>query len=234
MTLKADAVILVSGGLDSAVVLASVHHLKSIALFIHYGQRHKAELDCAIELTRWYRVPLHQVELPISELSTPTFLTDRSVRTVDKVTKEEDIPNTWVPFRNMMFLTTAAMIAHRMGAREIYTGVNAVDYSGYPDCRPGFIKAMQEALNMALPKEMRGLKIQTPLINMSKADIVRWGHSLKVPFEVTNSCYNPMYTYEEGDEFPRLMACGECPSCEIRKKAFKEAGIKDPILYKTK
>ena len=218
------AVILVSGGLDSATVLAYAKDqgYECYGLSFDYGQRHNSELTAASQLAEEYDVVEHKImPLGMGELG-GSALTDSNI---DVPTEEsEGIPITYVPARNTVFLSIALGWAEVIGALDIFIGVNAVDYSGYPDCRPEFIEAFEKLANLAtkVGVEEGGIKIHTPLINITKAEIIELGSSLGVDYSKTVSCY-------QADS--KGKACGVCESCSLRKQGFKEASIKDPTHY---
>jgi 7-cyano-7-deazaguanine synthase len=221
------AVVLLSGGLDSTVTLAiakseghDVH-----ALSFDYGQRHARELESAKRIAEYYDVKEHRlIELDLSKFGgsalTDEFTPIPEARKLEHVGK--DIPTTYVPARNTILLSVALGYAEVVGADSIFIGANALDYSGYPDCRPEYFKAFQKVaeLGTKIGTEGKSIQIEHPLIDMTKADIVKKGHELKAPLHLTWSCY-------KGGE----KACGKCDSCLLRLKGFKEAGIDDPIDY---
>lgn len=215
--------------MDSVVCLALAKRdgFALHALSVDYGQRHAVELEAARGLARWAGVESHIVlPLDLRPLG-GSSLTDRSM-SVPKDGLGEGVPTTYVPARNTILLSLALALAEVRDAQDVFIGVNAVDYSGYPDCRPQFIAAFQELANVATQAATEQGKctvIHAPLINLSKAEIVRLGISLSVPFEQTVSCYDP--TEREGE----VVACGMCDSCRIRAKAFLEARVPDPTLY---
>ena len=220
------AVVLVSGGLDSATALAiaRAEGRDCFALSVDYGQRHRVELEAA----RRMAVSLGAVEHRTMRVDTAgiggSALTDPSVPVPE--TPTAGIPTTYVPARNTVFLALALGWAEVLGATEIYIGVNAIDYSGYPDCRPEFIAAFEKMANLATRAGVEGrqaLKIHTPLIALSKAEIVRKGMELGVDYGLTSSCYDPS---------PTGAPCGECDSCLLRRKGFRENGMDDPLLYR--
>lgn len=217
-------VVLLSGGMDSAVTawIAREECEELYALTFRYGQRHYKEVSCAIYLGQLLEVIWHKVlELPLSEIG-GSSLVGKGEIPVSGLTK--GIPSTWVPQRNSMFLAFAFAWAEVLGCNRVYIGVNAVDYSGYPDCGLEFLESMEEALNLASKSSVEGgekIEIRTPVIGMRKSEEIELGMGLKIPFEHTWSCYQG-----EGE------ACGLCDSCRLRLKAFKEAGVKDPIKYK--
>lgn len=228
------AVVLVSGGLDSATVLAIARSrgFACHAITISYGQRHKAEINAAKRVAKQLEAVEHQVyELPSGifqgsaltnhEIDVPTGEKDAK----DLVpTEEEDIPVTYVPARNTIFLSLCLAWAESLGAKDIFIGANAVDYSGYPDCRPEFMAAYGEMANLATKSGVQGNKttIHTPLISMEKSDIIRTGFYLEVDYSQTVSCYQAT---EDG------LACGKCDSCKFRQEGFRLAGIADPTRY---
>lgn len=218
------AVILVSGGLDSATVLASARAegFACYALSFAYGQRHAAELAAAKIVAEMLGARDHRV-VPI-DLSAfgGSALTDLSLAVPEAPTT--GIPITYVPARNTVFLSLALAWAEVLGARDIFIGVNAVDYSGYPDCRPAFIDAFQRLANLATKAGVEGdtIRIHAPLLNLTKADIIRQGLALGVDFSRTVSCY-------QADAHGR--ACGRCDSCRLRREGFQAAGVVDPTRY---
>jgi 7-cyano-7-deazaguanine synthase len=219
------AVVLVSGGLDSATTLAIARERghRSHALSFDYGQRHAVELGAARRVGKALGVAEHRVlVMPIGQFG-HSALTDTSIAVT--VAASEGIPATYVPARNTVFLACALGYAEVIGAQHIYIGVNAVDYSGYPDCRPAFIRAFEYLSNLATRAavEGRAMSIHAPLIELSKADIIRRGTALGVDYAMTVSCYQPD---SEG------RACGRCDSCRLRRQGFQEAGIADPTRYR--
>ena len=218
------AVILVSGGLDSATVLASARAegFACYALSFAYGQRHAAELAAAKIVAEMLGARDHRV-VPI-DLSAfgGSALTDLSLAVPEAPTT--GIPITYVPARNTVFLSLALAWAEVLGARDIFIGVNAVDYSGYPDCRPAFIDAFQRLANLATKAGVEGdtIRIHAPLLNLTKADIIRQGLALGVDFSRTVSCY-------QADAHGR--ACGRCDSCRLRREGFQAAGVVDSTRY---
>lgn len=218
------AVILVSGGLDSATVLAIAKDLgyECYALSFDYGQRHHSELEAASRLAKIYDVKEHKIiQLGMGEFG-GSALTDEGINVPTE--KASGIPVTYVPARNTVFLSIALGWAEVLEAKDIFIGVNAVDYSGYPDCRPEFIDAFEKLANLATKAgvEEGGFKIHTPLINLSKAQIIQKGEALKVDYSATVSCYQ---ANTEGE------ACGECESCRLRQQGFEKAKIQDPTRY---
>lgn len=223
------AVCLLSGGLDSCVTSYVAKNLgyKIYALSFTYGQRHSRELESAKKIAASIPVEKHIIfDINLSQFGGSTLL-DSSKESIPNHPIEEigkDIPPTYVPARNTIFLSIALAYAETIDAETIFIGVNATDYSGYPDCRPEYIKAYQNMANLATKKTVEGhpIKIETPLISLSKADIIRRGVELEAPFHLTWSCYRG-----------KDKACGRCDSCILRLKGFKEAGIRDPIPYET-
>ena len=218
------AVILLSGGLDSATVVAMANEqgYACYTMSFDYGQRHRAELDAAARVARDLGVVEHKViGLNLNGIG-GSALTDSSIDVPE--TPGEGIPVTYVPARNTVFLSLALGWAEVLGARDIFIGVNAVDYSGYPDCRPEFIESFERMANLATKAgvEGNGFTIQAPLQNLSKADIVKAGVRLGVDYSLTVSCY-------QADDHGR--ACGKCDSCRLRAEGFSAAGITDPTNY---
>ncbi|MBX7220602.1 MAG: 7-cyano-7-deazaguanine synthase QueC [Blastocatellia bacterium] len=224
------AVVLLSGGLDSTTCLAIAQSegFELYALSFSYGQRHDRELECAGRIAQAFGVKDHQVvSFNLRAFGGSALTSDIPVpkhHTVGEM--EGGIPVTYVPARNTIFLSFALAWAEVLGAFDIFIGVNALDYSGYPDCRPDYIRAYETMGNLATRagvEEGAKLKIHTPLIALSKADIIRRGLALGVDYRLTHSCYDPT---------PDGAACGECDSCLLRLKGFAEAGATDPIPYK--
>ncbi|CAI3787417.1 7-cyano-7-deazaguanine synthase [Pseudomonas sp. MM227] len=218
------AVILLSGGLDSATVvaMAKAQGYACYTMSFDYGQRHRAELDAAARVARDLGVIQHKViGLDLDGMG-GSALTDTSIDVPE--TLGEGIPVTYVPARNTVFLSLALGWAEVLEARDIFIGVNAVDYSGYPDCRPEFIEAFERLANLATKAgvEGNGFTIQAPLQNMSKADIVKAGVALGVDYGLTVSCY-------QADD--QGQACGKCDSCRLRAEGFAAAGVSDPTRY---
>jgi 7-cyano-7-deazaguanine synthase len=214
------AVVLLSGGLDSATTLyhAKAKGYAAHALIFDYGQRHRKEIAAAQRIAKSARVPFHVVKISMPWKG--SALLDHGIKVPSKGVKKNSIPVTYVPARNIIFVSFAASFAEATGARVIFIGANAVDYSGYPDCRPSFFKAFQAALDKGLKAgvEHKGISIMTPLIDLSKADIVRLGQKLGVPFQLTWSCYN-------GSRKP----CRVCDSCRLRAQGFIQAGVEDKV-----
>lgn len=221
------AVVLLSGGLDSATTLAIARNeeFESYALSFDYSQRHKLELEAAKRVAAALGARNHRIALIDLRIFGGSALTDDIA--VPKNRKEEspdEIPITYVPARNTIFLSYALAWCEVLGAADIFIGANAIDYSGYPDCRPEFISAFEQMANLATKAGVEGtcFKIHAPLISMSKAKIIRKGMELGVDFSLTHSCYDPA---TDG------VACGECDSCRLRLEGFRAAGLVDPIRY---
>lgn len=225
MNSRKKAVILLSGGLDSATVLAlaAEQDFETYALSLDYGQRHISELEASKCVAKEGQVQEHKI-LPLAmDAIGGSALTDNAVA-VPEITSE-GIPVTYVPARNTVFLSLALGWAEVLGAQDIFVGVNAVDYSGYPDCRPEYIEAFQTLANLAtkVGVEGAGIKIHAPLIKMTKAEIIQQGIRLGVNYQNTISCY-------QADQEGR--ACGRCDSCKLRAQGFTDAGIQDPTKYR--
>ncbi|MGB5202212.1 MAG: 7-cyano-7-deazaguanine synthase QueC [Sedimenticolaceae bacterium] len=218
------AVILLSGGLDSATVLAIAlaQGYRCYALSLDYGQRHHAELAAARQVAAALGVVEHKI-LPLSlDAIGGSALTDRAIAVPES--GGEGIPVTYVPARNTVFLALALGWAEVLGATDLFVGVNAVDYSGYPDCRPAFITAFERLANLATKAGVEGsaFRVHAPLIDMTKAEIIRTGAALGVDYALTVSCY-------QADAAG--VACGRCDSCRLRAEGFHAAGITDPTRY---
>ncbi len=225
---KVEAVVLLSGGLDSATVLAIAKRdgYACHALSIDYGQRHRFELDCAARVSKAIGGVDHKVvRVDLRAFGGSALTADIDVPMHDRVDEIGGaIPITYVPARNLVFLSLAVAYAETLGAMDIFIGVNAVDYSGYPDCRPAFVQAFEAVANVATKAGAEGqrVRINTPIIALSKAEIIRTGSSLGVDYGLTTSCYNPA-----GD----MIACGHCDSCLLRRQGFEQAGVVDPTRY---
>jgi 7-cyano-7-deazaguanine synthase len=229
MTNQPKAILLLSGGIDSATAgaMARAQGFVLYALSIRYGQRHGIEIEAARRVAAWLGVARHvELDLDLRGFGGSALTADISVpKDRDDTQMADDIPVTYVPARNTIFLSVALGWAEAIGAEDIFIGVNALDYSGYPDCRPEFIDAYQRMAMLATKAGVEGgwkLKVQTPLIAMSKADIIRTGAALGLDYGMTMSCYDPTL---KGD------ACGHCDSCMLRRKGFVEAGVADPTVY---
>ncbi|MBT4929442.1 MAG: 7-cyano-7-deazaguanine synthase QueC [Cellvibrionales bacterium] len=219
------AVILVSGGLDSSTVLAMAKQqgFDCYTLSFDYGQRHRSELFAAAKVSEAMQVEAHKVvSLDLGTIG-GSALTDTNIDVPEYETT--GIPVTYVPARNTVFLSIALGWAEVLGANDIFVGVNAVDYSGYPDCRPDYINAFEQMANLATKAGVEGnkLTVHAPLIDMTKGQIIQAGLKIGVDYAVTVSCYQ---ADEEG------AACGVCDSCRLRKQGFIDAGLKDPTRYK--
>jgi 7-cyano-7-deazaguanine synthase len=228
------AVVLLSGGLDSTTCLAIARAdgFTPIALSFRYGQRHTAELERAAEIADGAGIEHHVVDVDLSAFG-GSALTDPALAVPkhDDVAEMEapavaaaEIPITYVPARNTVFLSFALGLAEVRGAADIFIGVNAIDYSGYPDCRPEFIAAFEAVANLATRAGVEGrrLTIHTPLIDLTKAEIIRWGTRLGVDYGATSTCYDPA---DDGG------ACGRCDACLLRARGFADAGLPDPTVY---
>ena len=223
---RPKAIVLLSGGLDSATVLAiASQKFDCHTLSFDYAQRSLSELNAAKLLSERCSAS-HQVIHIDGGVMAGSALTDESIAVPEPVSGEQaqDIPETYVPARNTLFLSYALAVAEVRSAQDIFIGVNAVDYSGYPDCRPEFIRAYEDMANLATKAGVEGhhLTIHTPLIDKSKAEIIRMGDELGVDYALTVSCYQANAKGE---------ACGKCDSCQLRQKGFEEVGISDPTRY---
>lgn len=221
------AIVLLSGGLDSATALAiaKTEGFECYALSFRYGQRHAVELDCAKQVAETQGVAEHRVvEIDLTAFG-GSALTDMALDVPHEAGDDDEIPITYVPARNTIFLSYALAWAEVLGSHDIFIGVNALDYSGYPDCRPEFISAYEIMANLATKAGVTGeekLTIHTPLIDLTKAQIIQKGLKLGVDYGRTTSCYDPA---------PDGKACGTCDSCRLRLKGFKEANTVDPRPY---
>jgi 7-cyano-7-deazaguanine synthase len=248
-----NAVVLLSGGLDSAVALACAIHSGRTCwtISLDYSQRHRAELAAAQRVADSLGVPPERrrtvpidlraiggsaltdnIAVPKSGLGTPTLRVGSSSpvpRSPLPAPSPTEVPITYVPARNLIFLSIAAALAEVVNADELYIGVNAIDYSGYPDCRREFIDAFEAAANLgtrAGTQDHRKLRVMTPLVHWTKAQIIREGIARGVDFSLTHSCYDPVTTPDG-----TTLACGRCDSCRIRAKGFEDAGVPDPTKY---
>ena len=225
---KKKAVVLVSGGLDSATTLAIAKNegFDIYAISFDYGQRHHFELEAAHRVCESQGVS----ELVVFKVDTSIFRGSALTNDIpvphnrDESQMADGIPVTYVPARNTIFLSVGLGLAESVGANDLFIGVNAVDYSGYPDCRPEFIKAFEDMANLATKAGVEGqrLNVHTPLILLTKAEIIQRGVALGVDYGLTHSCYDPL---------PDGTSCGECDSCQLRLRGFREAGFADPIRY---
>ena len=220
------AVVLLSGGLDSttALAVAKSHGHECYALTVRYGQLHQVELEAASRVAAALGAHEHRiVDVDLSPIAT-SALTTSSIgvpkdRSLDEIGAPGDVPSTYVPARNTVLLALALAWAETITAREIYVGVNVLDASGYPDCRPEFVRAFEALAQVAT--RGGGFRVHAPLIEMTKAEIVKLGVSLGIDYAITHSCYDPV----DG------AACGRCDACALRRKGFAEAGITDPTRY---
>jgi len=224
------AVVLLSGGLDSGTALACAIARDGCAahcLSVRYGQRHLREIEAARRVAEHLGAAEHRViDLDLSRFGGSALIAADEPVPRDRPLDDTEIPRTYVPGRNLIFLSLAAAWAEVLGAGRIYAGLTAVDYSGYPDCRPEFVAAFQAAAEQALAAVVEGrqrLAVITPLIDLGKAEIIRLGLSLGVDYGLTHSCYDPVG--EQG------LACGHCDACRHRLKGFEEAGVEDPVKY---
>ncbi len=220
-----SAIVLLSGGLDSATVLAMarVEGWKCHALSVDYGQRHRVELEAAARVAHALGAHEHRVVALDLRVFGGSALTDSRIAV--PTSPSAGIPITYVPARNTIFLSLALAHAEVTASDAIFTGANAVDYSGYPDCRPEYLEAFESMANLATRRAVEGapIRILAPIVKMTKADIVRRGHELGVDFSMTVSCYN---ADAEG------RACGQCDSCRLRREGFAAAGLADPTRYR--
>ena len=219
------AVILLSGGLDSTTVLAIAKSqgYDCYALSFDYGQKQRSELESSISIAKKSNVIEHRImKISLSDIG-GSALTDQSID-VPKYSESDEIPITYVPARNTIFLSFALAWAEVVDCQTIFIGVNALDYSGYPDCRPEFIEAFENMANLATKKSVEGdrIQIKTPLISMTKAEIIQKGLGLGVDYSETTSCYDANTLGE---------ACGECDACVLRKIGFENANVQDPTRY---
>lgn len=223
------AIVLFSGGLDSTTCLAIAREegFTPIALSFRYGQRHTGELSCAAAIAQTSGVEHLIANIDLAAFGGSALVDDTiAIPKHDSVDELSDgsIPVTYVPARNTIFLSFATAVAETRGAHDVYIGVNAVDYSGYPDCRPEFIAAFETMANLATREGVQGqcLRIRTPLIDLTKAQIIQRGIALGVNYGLTLSCYDPSTDGE---------ACGHCDACLLRAKGFADAGVRDPTRY---
>ena len=223
------AVVLSSGGIDSTTVMAMAKYegFKIYSLSFFYGQRHAVELEAARKVADLLGAAEHLViNIDLNKIGGSSLTDDMDVpKARDERAISQEIPVTYVPARNTIFLSFALAWAEVLESSDIFIGVNAIDYSGYPDCRPEYIHAFERMANLATRAGVEGItkiKINTPLIRLTKAQIIKKGIGLGVDYSVTHSCYDPS---------PQGLACGRCDSCFLRKKGFKEAGVDDPTRY---
>lgn len=222
------AVVLLSGGMDSATTLAVARRqgFQNYALSFDYGQRHRFELEAARRVAKSLGAARHLVLQIDLRAFGGSALTDDIEVPRNRILETPEIPVTYVPARNTIFLSFALGWAEVLGSNDIFIGVNAIDYSGYPDCRPEFIQAFQRLARLATRAGVEGgseLRIHTPLIHLSKAQIVRLGTELGVDFSLTHTCYDPD---------PQGLACGTCDACRLRLRGFAESGLQDPLPYR--
>ena len=218
------ALVLFSGGLDSTTMLAMIKSdgYEITALTINYNQRHVSEIEFSKKSLSQLQIHKQIIfDLDLSKIGGSALTDDIPV----PIDSNDNIPTTYVPARNTIFLSLASSFAERLNISDIFIGANIIDYSGYPDCRPEFMKSFEKTINLGTKLGVEGshIRIHTPLIKMTKAEIIRKGHSLGVDYSLTLSCYNPT----DGG-----LACGKCDSCKFRKDGFKNAGLSDPTKYK--
>jgi len=225
---REKAVILLSGGLDSTtcIALANEQQFELYALTVNYGQKHNFEIEASKHIAKEYNVKRHTIiKIDLAQFG-GSALTDDKIKVPKKrnLSESQSIPVTYVPARNTILLSLAIAWAETLGAYNIFIGVNSLDYSGYPDCRPEYISSFEKTANLATKSGINGekVKINTPLINLTKEEIIRVGLSLNVNYGLTSSCYEPLIN---GDP------CGECDACYLRLKGFKSISIEDPLNY---
>ena len=219
------AVVLFSGGLDSSTCLAIARHdgFAPHGLAVRYGQRHEHEIIAAERIARALGTPLKVVSLDLRAIGGSALTGNIDVP--KDATIGDGIPVTYVPARNTVLLALALGYAETIDAQDLYIGVNAIDYSGYPDCRPAFVEAFEKLANVATAAAVEGratYRVHAPLLRMTKSQIVQTGVRLGVPYELTHSCYDPD---------PQGRACGRCDSCRLRAQGFRDAGVPDPTVY---
>ena len=219
------AVVLFSGGLDSSTCLAIARHdgFAPHGLAVRYGQRHEHEIVAAERIARALGTPLKVVSLDLRAIGGSALTGPIDVPKDAPI--GEGIPVTYVPARNTVLLALALGYAETIDAQDLYIGVNAIDYSGYPDCRPAFVEAFEKLANVATAAAVEGratYRVHAPLLRMTKSQIVQTGVRLGVPYELTHSCYDPD---------PQGRACGRCDSCRLRAQGFRDAGVPDPTVY---
>lgn len=229
MTDNKKAVILSSGGVDSTTVMAIARHdgFELYSLSFDYGQRHRHELNAARKIAEVFQVVRHLVvQVDMKAIGGSALTADLDVPKSREIeTMSHDIPITYVPARNTIFLSYALAWAEVLESSDIFIGVNAIDYSGYPDCRSEYIQAFERMANLATRSGVEGktrVRIQTPLLHLDKAQIIQKGITLGVDYAMTHSCYDPT---------PNGLACGQCDSCILRRNGFEKAGVKDPTRY---
>ena len=220
---KKQCLVLLSGGLDSATVLnIALQEFEVIAISFDYGQRHKFEISAANQIAKEAKIPFNLIKIDLGQFGNSALTDNIEVPKNQEIGKE--IPITYVPVRNTIFLSYALAFAEVNNIFDIFIGVNALDYSGYPDCRPEFIEAFEKMANEAtkFSQGEQKIKIHTPLINLTKAEIIIEGSKLNVNYAITHSCYDPS---------PDGLSCGACDACILRKEGFKAAGVMDPTRY---
>jgi 7-cyano-7-deazaguanine synthase len=225
--MKKKAVVLLSGGLDSSTTLAVAKSqgFELYALTANYGQRHQIEIQFAQKIAERFDVKKHSIiNIDLRQFGGSALTDDIAVPVNRSIEEMEEIPVTYVPARNTILLSFSLAWAEVLGSTDIFTGVNAVDYSGYPDCRPEYIQAFEKMANLATKAGVEGKKltIQTPLIELKKSDIIKLGTGLGVDYSLTLTCYEPSLIGE---------ACGQCDSCILRANGFANAGLADPTKY---
>lgn len=220
---KKQCIVLLSGGLDSATVLnIALKEYEATALIFDYGQRHKFEISAAKKIADLAKTPIKLIKIDLGQFGNSALTDNIEVPKNQEIGKE--IPVTYVPVRNTIFLSYALAYAEVNNIFDIFIGVNALDYSGYPDCRPEFIQAFEKMANEGtkFAQGNKKIKIHTPLISLTKAEIIKTGTELDVDYKLTHSCYDPSF---DG------LSCGECDACILRKEGFTKAGISDPTNY---
>ena len=220
---KKQCIVLLSGGLDSATVLnIALKEYEVTALIFDYGQRHKFEISAAKKIADLAKTPIKLIKIDLGQFGNSALTDNIEVPKNQEIGKE--IPVTYVPVRNTIFLSYALAYAEVNNIFDIFIGVNALDYSGYPDCRPEFIEAFEKMANEGtkFAQGNKKIKIHTPLISLTKAEIIKTGTELDVDYKLTHSCYDPSF---DG------LSCGECDACILRKEGFTKAGISDPTNY---
>lgn len=225
--MKKKCIVLLSGGLDSTTCLAvaKAEGYECYTMAVDYGQRHKSELQAAQRVSTHFDAKAHKViKIDLRTIGGSALTADIDVPEHNGNAGETEIPITYVPARNTIFLSIALGYAETVGANDMFIGVNAVDYSGYPDCREEFIQAFESTANLATKAQIEGEKftIHTPLLDLTKAEIIKLGKRLNVNYGITVSCYN-------ADDLGK--ACGDCDSCYYRKLGFEQAQVKDPTVY---
>ncbi len=237
------AVVLLSGGVDSTVCMAVARSegFDIYSITFDYGQRHRCEIESAKKIAQFFGVRDHLIfKVDLRSIGGSALVSDVDVpkrRRAENIST--GIPATYVPARNMIFLSVATAYAETIGAGDIFAGMNSIDYSGYPDCRPEFVEAFEKMVNLGTKTGVEGgrIKINVPLIDLKKKEIIELGGRLDVDWSLTWSCYDPVAVDVEasksrvGERAGDFLACGECDSCLLRLKGFAEAGINDPIQY---